>query len=173
MKTFLNLSNGIELINDIKWDGFIRIQSSHLENSEWEEVLRQLDSNFLMWCSCGPVVVVDGGSSRGEISRACWQGIPWITYVLERVWFKRQKHTVLMMGKVNVTNQFEEQYRKLSKAVYRKIRYFRTYVCVPEVDIKIRGIKSTLDENQKIKRELWLNFLELNYFPAIKGSTEG
>lgn len=159
MKTFLNLSNGIEKVNDCSWDGFIRIQSSHLEKAHWEEVLLQLDNNFLMWVANGPVTIIDGGSARGENARSCWQGIPWITYALERAWFNNNIHTVLL-NKYNVTNEYKSYYEDLSKKTLRKLKYFRTYLTVDKVDIRWLGFHSTIDDKKELHRDIWRDFLK-------------
>lgn len=159
MKTFLNLSNGIERVNEYEWDGFVRIQSSHLEKAHWEEVLSQLDSNFLMWVANGPVRIIDGAGSSREDARACWQGIPWITYALERTWFNRRKHTVIC-GKYNVTDYFESVCRELTKKTLKKLKYFRTYLTIEEVQISYECFRSTIDDKKDIHKKIWLNHVK-------------
>lgn len=84
--------------------------------------------NFIMRLALGETALVwDAGSrGRGGPSQAQWQGLPWIRYSLERAWYLPVSPT-LVRGS-NVRDQFDRQYRRLSKRTRRRLRYFRPFV---------------------------------------------
>lgn len=88
MKTYCNLTNGLEWADEVAFDGHIRIQSSHLEGGHLWHVLADLDYGFLFaLLRDGAVAVYDSGSRRRDgVSRALWQGCAWIEFAIARSW---------------------------------------------------------------------------------------
>lgn len=85
MKTFLNLTNGLEYRGP--FDGFVRIQSTQCEQRAWDKILSGLDYTFLMHAATGqPIRVVDY-SIKDRCPRALWQGLPLIEMALNWWWF--------------------------------------------------------------------------------------
>lgn len=168
---FINLSNGIEALahfeSGVKADGFIRIQSSHLEGGHFSRVIEGLDYNFMVAALMGrPIVVVDAASRNPfTLSRAQWMGIPWICYFLDQH-VKRLKpsdtavlkrYPLLKPPFQDVTDQFKQVV--LSDAARTKARYLRKFVSAyPPDPVCIKpfvSMRSQLDgKYDKLAREL-------------------
>lgn len=128
MEYFINLTAGLEHIPDFKSLDFqfIRIQSTHCEQKHWEKILQDLDNNFLMKLAIGRKCCVFDFTSRKSKknkSRAIWQGLAWIEYVLYRVWFGRE-----IKLKFGMHMYFREQYKTLSDCTKRKLKYYRKFL---------------------------------------------
>lgn len=136
VKSYLNLTNGIEALeyDDFTYyDGFIRIQSTACEQKRWDFLLQELDTNFLMDIALGTSVrVVDYGAHK-TTSRAVYQGIEFIKYVLKRHWLGVYE-TTYVKG-CDSTHYFEEVYRNLDKRTLRKLDYFKKFVKTKEIDL--------------------------------------
>ena len=132
---FINLTLGLECLLEFKglrFD-FVRLQSSHLETNNKERFIQEVDNNLLMHLALGRRCCIFDFTSRkmkGNVSRACWQGIPWIIYCLERAWFKHESTFEYGMH-VN----FREQYNKMSKLTKRRLKYYRKWLKTSEVDL--------------------------------------
>lgn len=165
---FINLSNGIEALahfeSGVKADGFIRIQSSHLEGNHFSRVIEELDYNFMMAALMGrPIMVVDAASRNPfTLSRAQWMGIPWICYFLDQH-VKRsdvvalKRYQLLKSPFQDVTDQFKQVV--LSDAARAKARYLRKFVSAyPSNPVHIKpfvSMRSQLDgKYDKLAREL-------------------
>ena len=134
-KLFLNLTNGIESLKTypIKDAHFIRIQSTYCEQKRWGKILQDLDYDFLMYLAKGEDCVVHDYSAHKKISRALYQGIPWIRYAILRTW-GLYIHSVFVKN-YNVTEYFKKCYDKLTEEDLRKINYVKKFVVTKEVKI--------------------------------------
>lgn len=138
---FINLTAGLEYLtfeNYLLWLGrkpqFIRIQSTQFERKLLEKALQDLDNNFLMKLAIGKTCVVLDCTSRklkGNVSRACWQGLEWIRYCLERIWFKRK-----IKCDMGMHVHFEREFNKLSKFTLKKLKYYRKFLKCDEVSLE-------------------------------------
>ena len=151
MKTFLNLTNG--LLYDGPFDGFIRIQSCHCEQKNWERVIDSIDNNFLMWLALGYDVEVVDYSANKEIPRALYQGLEFIWYCCCREW--GIENTAFVNG-VNVTSYFTEGYNKIDRNKRRKFKYFRKFLNNPKKPKLISG-RTDKDGDYKFFQELVAN----------------
>ena len=136
-KYFINLTSGIELLNIVSPGSgvmFVRIQSTHCEQKLWDRVLMELDNNFLLWCSLGYTCVVMDCGSRKRVSRALWQGIPWIRYALTRSWFRRCLEDNYVNGH-ECSEYFSKVYEQLPSVVLNRLGYFRKFLTGDKVDI--------------------------------------
>lgn len=88
MKTFVNLTNGIEALPDLsRVDGYIRIQSTHLEQGLYDVMINDIDYSFLVCLAVEREATVVDFSQHKKCSRALYLGVPFITYILNKVWF--------------------------------------------------------------------------------------
>jgi hypothetical protein len=132
---YINLSNGIEAIEkfNLRDYRFIRIQSTACEQKRWDFVLQDLDYDFLMNLALGNVAIIYDFSAKKKESRAIYQGVPWIKFVLDKVWFK--KDTEAFVKTNDVTAYFESEFRKLDKKTLGKIKYFRKFLNTNKLNI--------------------------------------
>lgn len=133
---FLNLTTGlewIEILNIALFHGFVRFQSSLLEQKQFERFLQEVDNNILMLLALGKTVCIWDCTSRkmkGNDSRACWQGVSWLTYVLERAWLNKQSTFAFGMHIC-----FMEKYAKLSRPTLKRIKYYRRFLNTDEINL--------------------------------------
>ncbi len=145
MKHYCNLSNGLEWTN-VVFDGFVRLQSTWLEQKRWSLVIEQLDYGFLLDVGGCGVIVYDKSSYR-EISRACWQGLAWVRYCCERAWLDVASRVVGRCA--GCDKYFAEQYRLLSCVAKGKLEYIKRIASPSSVIIDYRCSTGVLDGNYK------------------------
>lgn len=148
---YCNLTNGIEDLNEYPNIDFhfIRIQSTKLEQGLLEDILVDLDNDLLMNLALGnKCVIYDKASRNGETSRACWYGIPWISYCLERCWFYK-KHDKVFVRNNNVQKYFDMKYNKLSNSTKRKLQYYKKFLNTTSIKLFYKCSKTTHDGDIK------------------------
>lgn len=136
IEIFINLTAGLEHIETlyILPLNFIRIQSTHCEQKHLEHVLRDLDNNFLMKLAIGKECVVLDYTSRkkkNNTSRACWQGLAWIKYCINRIWFKRE-----IKCKYGMHKCFKVHFSRLNYYTKNKLRYYRKFVMNNDINLR-------------------------------------
>lgn len=142
----INLTNGLEIFNTYKNIdnlSYCRISSTDLEQHNFNRVISDLDYNFLFALATGQKVLIIDNSSKKDISRALFQGVPFIEAVLNKEWFDKTEKT--FVRNMNVTKYFEEEYNKLTDESLRKIRYFKKLVTCTSLQIYVYCGKSILD----------------------------
>lgn len=136
---FLNLTTGLEHLTDSNFYSlfrnpqFIRLQSTYCENGHWEKFLQEVDNNLLMKLAIGKYCVIFDCTSRklkGNVSRACWQGLSWLEYCLEKIWFNRE-----MKYDRGMHFHFEKEFKKLSRCTLKKLKYFRKFLKCDKVNL--------------------------------------
>ena len=137
VKVYLNLTNGIEFLDNELMQArvydFIRIQSTACEQKRWDFVIQDLDYGFLMDIALGyDVYVVDFGASK-DTSRAVYQGVEFIKYVLNRRWLNT---TIVSKVRGNdCSNYFDECYRNLDKRTLKKLDYFKKFLLTESINL--------------------------------------
>ncbi len=137
----MNLTAGLEfLLNPIYCSlyennllSFLRCQSTYLEQKLFQKFLQEIDNNFLMHLAIGTQCIVLDCTSRkkkNNTSRACWQGLAWLEYCLNRIWFKKETKV-----KYGMEIYFNEQYKLLDKCTKNKLRYFRKFLKTDKLDL--------------------------------------
>lgn len=137
VKVYLNLTNGIEFLENklmhTRVYDFIRIQSTACEQKRWDFILQDLDYGFLMDIALGyNVYVVDFGANK-ETSRAVYQGIEFIKYVLNRRWLNNI--TIPKVRGNDCANYFDECYRNLDKRTLKKLDYFKKFLLTETINL--------------------------------------
>lgn len=133
---FINLTTGLEHLIEYRgmiFDGFTRFQSTYLESKQWERFIQETDNNILMHLALGRKVCIFDCTSRkikNNISRAMWQGIPWLMYCLERIWFKRETSTQYGMH-----NNFKDQYACLTRPTKSRLKYYRKWLKTDKINL--------------------------------------
>ncbi len=156
-KKFLNLTNGIEAIEryslDISEVNFIRIQSTHCEQFQFERILLELDNNFLMWLALGyECIIYDFGAAGSETSKAVYHGVEWIKYVLNKRWFG--KDTIPYVRGKMVLSAFQNYYSQLSRKTKRRIDYFKDFLLATELNLVSITSASSYDGQKEKLAEL-------------------
>jgi hypothetical protein len=144
-KIFLNLTNGIEIFDkfpnllSLENVSFIRIQSTHCEQKNYEEMFSNLDSNFLMHLAMGfDCIVYDFGSRRFDgNSRACWQGLELIRFICNKIWFDLE-----FLENDDVKKQQEHfiEVYKYCRPLKRKLKYFKKFSTI-DPSLKETGVR--------------------------------
>ena len=124
---YLNLTNGLERYTEIENPKLVRIQSTWLEQHEYNKLLSDLDYDFVFNLALGKIGIVHDASSQPGPPRSIWQGIPFIEYVLNRLWLCIEKET--WNREVNVTNYVREVYDfKIVMPTFSKLKYFLKFI---------------------------------------------
>jgi hypothetical protein len=133
---FINLTCGIEWIPFLDKERgeihFIRIQSTLLEQGHMERVLQDLDNNFLMHLAIGNTCIFYDVTSRYSSergSRSIWQGIEWIKYCLNKLWFNKK-----IKCPYGQHHHFEKEFKKLSKTTRKKLKYYRKFLQIENLN---------------------------------------
>lgn len=145
---YLNLTNGLEYLNEIESYKLVRIQSSLCEQKCWDKLIQDLDYNFLFDIAQGNIIEVFDTSRKKKESRALYQGIEFIRYVLLRRWFDAKPTEIpAVVNGFKVTEYFETEYKKLSKDTKKKLDYVKKFVNSNGIYIK-RICKKSLYDGQ-------------------------
>lgn len=159
---WVNLTNGLEWLrsptymNMSMFDGVVRIQSTACEQKRWGFILGDLDYGFLMALALGRSVSVWDAGANKTLSRALYQGVPWIEYAINRVWFGIERP--VFVKKARVPGYFEGVFRNMDpdlKRAVRKLEYVQKFLRVPgPVDIQPVCRLTELDARQEELRRL-------------------
>jgi hypothetical protein len=150
MANFCNLTNGLLAIDLYKLTDYryIRIQSTWCEQKHWGDILWTLSDDFLMAAAKGEICYVFDFSEKRKSTRAVWQGLEWIKFVLFKRWYGI---TYVPEGRAKTAGKyFEEQYKKLPKKVKNRIDYYGKF-CGYGHHIFLYGITDNL---RKVQGEL-------------------
>lgn len=96
-------------------------------------------------------VVYDYGANK-PVSRALFQGIEWIRFVLNKRWL--DKTIIPFVRGHNVEKYFEDQYQKLDKKTKLKIDYFKKFLKTDVVHLRYVSRSTANDGNHKFYREI-------------------
>lgn len=134
-KHYINLANGIQFINLVPAceARFVRIQSTWCEQKRWADILDDLDYGFLLDLAFGHRCIVYDCSAHRTVSRALWQGIPWICYVLRRRWLGIT--TVPLVKGHSVAKYFDKCYRSLPKRTRKRLDYVWKFGIATRIDL--------------------------------------
>jgi hypothetical protein len=143
---FLNLASGLAWLGDPRGPTdfrAVRIQSTACEQKRWSFVIEDLDHEFLIRAARGDLCRLWDASSRKLVSRAVYQGLPWIRYAMERRWLDATS-PVLVRGH-NVETYFDRCYRQLSRRAVGKLDYAGKFLATPAVHIEGVCKRTSLD----------------------------
>ena len=152
----INITNGIEALPILDGNAsvmFTNIQSTHLEQKQFNTIMNRLGADFLMKLALGHrMYVVDFGTHK-EIPRSLYTGVPFIKYALERAWYDKIPTKVFITPRsskaraINVARDFYNYYNKLTKSTLRYLKKFRPYASHCPVDsdreVKLVGISAS------------------------------
>lgn len=170
---YVNLTNGIEAIPKLKGNfRFIRIQSTFCEQHLWNRLLQDLDNDFLFNLALGnSVTIYDYGAGKPN-SRALYQGVEFIRYVLTRRWLGSEiRPNVDRTGNKDPGKDcrayFSECYARLSRRTKKKLDYFKPFLLTDRIAIKTVCSATYHDGD----REFYRNILAREVRPEL-ASTE-
>lgn len=118
---FVNLTNGLDCTP--REPHFTRIQSTWCEQKRWSDVLATAGADLLFHLATNDTIIVHDRSERGRITRALWQGVPWVRYACARAW-DHDPGRVRVRNGVDVTSYFAGAYDNLNPRVVRQVSYF-------------------------------------------------
>jgi hypothetical protein len=144
---YINLSSGLIWLDEptgpINNINYVRIQSTTCEQKRWSEIIEDLSEDFFVHLALGHTCVVWDGSAKKDVSRALYQGLPWILYACELNWYGQAKIPVVRGN--NVNSYFFQCYQKLSNRAKKKLTYLKKYVNVPTLNYGWKCKRSDLD----------------------------
>ena len=138
MKTihYINLTNGIEWVTHIMVEyhnadiRFIRLQSTHCEQKLWDDVIANIDADFLMNLALGNKCIVYDDSAHSDTSRAVWQGMLFLRMAINKRWF----------DSTGIINDSQHRYlsgviNNLSKPSKNKLDYFKKFINCDKIEL--------------------------------------
>ena len=154
---YVNMTDGLEFIPiaeklniPLEQIHFSSIQSTHLEQKTFDPMLNRLGADFLMNLALGKTcIVVDFGTDK-TISRAIYQGIPFIKYCLEKAWFGYTPKKVFIQAREytatpqDVTELYAKWYHQLNRRTKSYLKKFKRYALLkcPNNQINLEGISN-------------------------------
>ncbi len=171
IKSFVNLTNGIEAIPVLDDFSFIRIQSTTLENQNYYKLFADLDHNLLMWLATGyECKVYDFGTNR-PLSKTIYLGVPIIRYCLNKYWLGYEEEKVIAGRNkgMNIKDYVEKEiYQKLF--VYHserrlpakislsvKYKYYRRFITSALKQVNLIGVSQRTNHDSDV--EFYANVL--------------
>ena len=150
-KRYINLTNGIEVLNYLEIGGFnfIRVQSTACEQKRWDFILQDLDNGFLMDLALGFECIVYDFGHNGT-PRSVWQGFEFIKYVLNNYWL--QKDYEPRARNHNCSDYFQKVYSDLEDRTLKKLFYFKKFLMTDEIKLTTVSRKTNLDGKYDIYR---------------------
>lgn len=116
------MSGGLPWLPDVPGARFTRIQSTACEQKRWGTILREAGYDLLFELASGNEVEIFDCSRRPREPRALWQGVPWVVFACQRAW-RCPVDRVISRNGMDVTDQFEAQYRALTDADLAGVRW--------------------------------------------------
>ena len=158
---FFNLTNGIEWLPlfieaqscNCK---YIRLQSTWCEQHRWDDILADLDYTFLLHLRVRGIAYVFDCSQKKSLSRALYQGLAWVRYALNRCWYNNGERAIIKTahGKMDVTDYFDKEYKKLSKRTLAKLNYLKKFKGYGKVYIVPHCMRTTHDGDYEFYDEI-------------------
>ena len=147
---YLNLTSGLEWVERMNGEPYklVRIQSTHFEgNNKWSAIM-DLDYSFLIDAAIAGVTLHDCGSRCGDVSRAQWMGVPWITWAFAKA--NNGKLPEVVLRGHNSQSEFENFYTfgesdRIRKKAKQKLRYVAKLTAAKNIYITNKSFVSTLD----------------------------
>ncbi len=156
-KIFINLTNGIEAFEKYDFSNedvsFIRLLSTHCERSNFERILENIDSNFLLHLALGYECIVYDFAANCEISKAINVGLEWIRYVTNRRWLGNRNYRPIIKN-IDVGEHFWKYYKDLSSPTKNKIDYFKKYLNTDTILLYGVSTQSSYDNKYDIFKEI-------------------
>lgn len=148
---YVNLFGGIEWLPAIELGDrdtikFCRIQSTALEQKRWDFVIRDLDHQLLFDLSQGLHCIIYDVSARKPESRAIYQGLVWVRFVLEYFWFHVEPARLSVRGQ-DATAYLYSQLHALSNEAISKVKTYRKFLQCNKLYLESRCIPATIVDN--------------------------
>jgi hypothetical protein len=125
---FINLTNGLKCL-PLDNPHFIRIQSTALEQKLFNNMISDISDDLLYNLAIGEQCIIHDQSEKHKYTRAIWQGMEFIEFCCNKLWFDMQycQSTLRYKNEINVTNYFDVKLNELTYRNINKIKYFRKY----------------------------------------------
>jgi hypothetical protein len=124
------------------------------EQKNWEHIILDLDNDFLLNLALGNYVYVCDTSKKGR-PRALWQGLEFIIYVLHKVWFGSTYKT---QANSQMVPYFETEYKKLSRPIKNKIKYFRKFLNTTKLNLTCYTNHTENDNNYSYFKDILIDY---------------
>lgn len=183
-RVYVNRTNGIQalpiLCANFIHPEFCYIRSTHFERKQPNSAISDIPSEMLTLLAWGVWVIVVDYGARKDRSRAIWQGVPYLEYVLNRAWLDIVPDKCIIYPRSNtdsnpqnVGDVFDQWYGDIDDATMEKIMLYadearetqEVLVGTGKPVIHIEGVSApTSHDNDK---EYYMNIMQL-YQPEIE-----
>lgn len=180
---YVNESNGVQalpMLSELEIPArFCHIRSTHFERKQSSDALLELPDDMLLSAAFGEWILVIDYGARKDRSRAVWQGVPYVSYVLNRFWLGISPDKVLVFPRSNakpfpqdVTRVFDEWYGKVGAKQHSKLMPFADIARerLSRIgSVHIEGASAaTVHDNDK----MYYAKLKKDYFDALGGISQ-
>ena len=139
---YLNLTNGLEFMNEVDDFRFCRIQSTHCEQKLWSQMILEIENDMLMNLAIGNTCMVVDAGKRGR-TRALWQGLEFLKYALHRCWLDCEYQS---NGRASTSQgYFSQCYSVLSQPAKSKLKYYRKFLLTDTIRLYPTSKKTVND----------------------------
>lgn len=180
---YVNETNGLQALPILFELGiparFCHVRSTHFESKATSAAIKELPQEMLLSAALGEhILVVDYGACKDR-SRAVYQGIPYVKYVLDRAWLGIVPEKVWIRPRSNTRDllrecagTFDEWYRELGTKAKKKLRSYQGIACeslMPD-GVSITGIsEATTHDGDK----LYYARIKKEYFDKMARMLDG
>lgn len=182
-RVYVNRTNGIQalpvLCSNFIHPEFCYIRSTHFERKQPNSAISDIPFEMLELLALGAWIIVVDYGARKDRSRAIWQGVPYLEYVLNRAWLNIVPDRCIIYPRSNtdsnpqnVGDVFDQWYGDIDDATMEKITLYadtarktqEMLIGTGEPSIHIEGVSApTSHDNDK---EYYRNIMQL-YQPEI------
>lgn len=180
---YVNETNGIQALPVLGELGiparFCYIRSTHFESKATSTAIANLPQDLLLSAALGEnILIIDYGACKDR-SRAVYQGVPYVKYVLDRawlglcpekVWIRPRSNTRELMRETG--NTFDAWYREVGKKNKKRLRVYQEIARenLREDGVSLTGIsEATVHDNDK----LYYARVKKEYFDCLSRSMTG
>lgn len=133
---YINESNGIQALPILSRLNiparFCYIKSTHLERKSVADVIGDLPNELLLSAALGERILVIDYGARKDRSRAVYQGVPFVKYVMDRFWLDRIPKRTWIYPRSNTnpaiqdaSQTFSEWFERIGKRNEKKLSHVR------------------------------------------------
>lgn len=153
MLHFLNLTNGILCAGHAPAPRMMRLQSTWCEQKRWSDIILGVPDDLLYHLAVGTSLCVHDRSERPRVTRALWQGVPFVVMSCWASWHGRFG-VVRSRSGMDVSAYAGLCYRGLSRTAKSRLRYYERHHEGKEPNVRLcdgRGGEIPLDRYHSTK----------------------
>lgn len=139
IKHFLNLTNGLEALPALREEisdiCFMRVQSCYVERNLYNDILTEIDHNFLMYAAMGYECRFYDFGAKSPTSKAAYFGMKWVEYFISRRWFDIEIRAIIKNKEF--TTHMRKFYSDIPKRTKKRYDYYKKYLLCDSLNLQV------------------------------------